>query len=162
MLAEPMQGRLEDKQLPNGPRGPKEGWFEIEDELIAMVDRTVADFKGDARRVYLSGLSYGGFGTWHLASRHPQKFAAMVPVVGYGHPEQAAAIARANLPLWVFAGGRDPSVPLKHFYPVMNELEKLGHPSVRFTIEEDLGHFTWVRVYGGEDVYAWMLGKRKA
>jgi predicted peptidase len=160
-LDEPMQGRPESRQLPGGPQGPKEGWFEIENELLEMVDRTVASFKGDARRVYLSGLSYGGFGAWYLAARHPEKFAAMVPVVGYGHPEHAAPIAKAKLPVWVFAGGRDPTVELKYFYPALNELEKAGHPSVRFTIEEDLGHFAWVRVYEGEDVYRWMLSKSK-
>ena len=91
-----------------------------------MVDRTIADFKGDAQRVYLTGLSYGGFGAWNLAARHPQKFAALAPIVGYGHPDHAAPIAKAKLPLWVFAGGRDPVVPLRYFYPVLNKLEALG------------------------------------
>jgi predicted peptidase len=161
-LAEPMQGRLADDKLPNGPEGPKQGWFEIEGELLAMLDATVANFKGDASRVYLSGLSYGGFGAWYLAARHPERFAAVVPVVGYGHPDHAAPLAAAKLPLWVFAGGRDSAVALKYFYPALNALEKAGHATARFTIEEDLGHFAWVRVYQGEDVYHWMLAQRRA
>jgi predicted peptidase len=160
-LPGPMQGVMADEKLPDGPNGPPEGWNEFDAELIAMVDRTVADFKGDAKRVYLTGLSYGGFGTWSLAARHPQKFAAMAPIVGYGHPAHAAPIAAAKLPLWVFAGGRDPVVPLRHFYPALNKLEALGHPEVRFTVEEDLGHLTWVRVYEGQDLYSWMLGKSR-
>jgi predicted peptidase len=156
-LAEPMQGKLADEQLPVGPKGPPEGWDEIEDELLAMLDRTLADFKGDARRVYLTGLSYGGFGAWYLASRHPERFAALAPIVGYGHPDHAAAIARSKLPVWCFAGGRDPVVPLKFFYPVLNRLEQLGATDVRFTNEEDMGHFAWVRVYEGQDLYDWML-----
>jgi predicted peptidase len=158
---EPMQGKPAAVVLPDGPEGPVEGWNEIENEVMAMVDRTVADFKGDAKRVYLTGLSYGGFGAWYLAARHPEKFAAFAPIVGYGHPEHAAPIAKAKLPLWVFAGGRDPVVPIRYFYPVLNKLETLGHPEVRFTNEEDLGHFTWVRVYEGEDLYSWMLSKSR-
>ena len=160
-LAEPMQGKQSDDKLPDGPAGPREGWNEIEGELLAMVARTVADFKGDAQRVYLTGLSYGGFGAWHLAAGHPEKFAAVAPIVGYGHPDHAAPIAAAKLPLWVFAGGRDPVVPARHFYPVLNRLEALGHPEVRFTNYEDLGHFAWVRVYEGEDLYSWFLGKSR-
>ena len=83
----------------------------------------------------------------------------LAPIVGYGHPDHAEPIAKAKLPLWVFAGGRDPVVPLRYFYPVLNKLEALGHPEVRFTVEEDLGHLTWVRVYEGQDLYSWMLGK---
>ena len=158
-LAEPMQGKLADDKLPDGPEGPPDGWNEIESELLAMVDRTIADFKGDAKRVYLTGLSYGGFGAWNLAARHPQKFAALAPIVGYGHPDHAEPIAKAKLPLWVFAGGRDPVVPLRFFYPALNKLEALGHPEVRFTVEEDLGHLTWIRIYEGQDLYSWLLTK---
>lgn len=158
-LDEPMQGALSDERLPDGPTGPPEGWSEFENELLAMVDRTLADFKGDPRRVYLTGLSYGGFGAWNLAARHPRKFAALAPIVGYAHPDHAEPIARAKLPLWVFAGGRDPVVPLRYFYPALNKLEALGHPEVRFTIEEDLGHLTWIRIYEGQDLYSWMLAQ---
>jgi hypothetical protein len=63
--------------------------------------------------------------------------------------------------LWQFAGGRDPVVPLRYFYPVLNKLETLGHPEVRFTVEEDLGHFTWVRVYEGQNLYSWMLAQSR-
>jgi predicted peptidase len=156
-----MQGVVADDNLPDGPAGPPDGWNEMESELLAMLDRAIADFKGDARRVYLTGLSYGGFGTWNLAARHPRKFAAIAPICGYGHPDHAEPIAAAKLPLWVFAGGRDPVVPLRYFYPVLNSLESRGHPEVRFTVEEDLGHLTWVRVYEGQDLYSWLLAQAR-
>jgi predicted peptidase len=156
-LAEPMQGKLSDDKFPDGPTGPPDGWDQLENELVAMVERTVADFRGDPRRVYLTGLSYGGFGAWHLAARHPEKFAALAPIVGYGHPDHAAPIARAKLPVWCFVGGRDPNVPARFFYPVMNKLEALGAPEVRLSNEEDLGHLTWVRIYEGQDLYDWFL-----
>jgi predicted peptidase len=156
---DPMHGTVRDDQLPDGAEGPVDGWNEIADELIAMVDNTVRDFGGDSRRVYLTGLSYGGFGAWFLAAHAPRKFAAVAPVVGFGHPDHAVAIAKASLPVWCFSGGRDPVVPAKYFYSVFEKLEALGARSVRLTNHEDLGHFTWVRVYGGEDLYAWFLTK---
>jgi predicted peptidase len=155
---EPMvAGVPADNELPDPKDDQPEGWGEMEAEVMAMVDATLRDFKGDAKRVYLTGLSYGGFGTWLFGSKHPQKFAAIAPVVGYGYPQQAASIAQGKLPVWCFAGGRDPSVPPKYFFAAMNELEKRGGVENRFTIEADLGHFTWVRVYGGEDLYSWFL-----
>jgi predicted peptidase len=146
---------------PFAPNGPPEGWSEMDSEVMAMVDDTLRDFKGDPKRVYITGLSYGGFGTWFFGSKYPGKFAAMAPVVGYGYPAQAAAIAQAKLPVWCFAGGRDPAVPPQYFYAAMNELERLGGVENRFTIEADLGHFTWVRVYGGEDLYSWLSSKSR-
>ena len=126
-----------------------------------MVDATVANFRGDTRRVYLTGLSSGAFGAWHLAARHTAKFAAFAPIAGFGNPADVAPIAAAKLPLWAFAGGRDPVVPVRHFYPALNRLEALGHPAVRFTNHEDLGHLTWVRVYQGQDLYAWLLDQSR-
>jgi predicted peptidase len=158
---EPMRGTRRDDKLPTGPDGPVDGWNLIGDELIAMVDRTVREFGGDARRVYLTGLSYGGFGAWDLAAKHPEKFAALAPVVGYGHPKHAAPIAKAKLPVWCFSGGRDPIVRAPFFYAVFEALEALGHKSVRLTNHEDLGHFTWVRVYEGQDLYSWFLTKSR-
>lgn len=153
----PMQGTARDDKLPYGPEGPVEGWNLIAGELIAMVDDTVRNFRGDARRVYLTGLSYGGFGSWYLAANYPRKFAAVAPVVGYGHPAHAEAIAGDKLPVWCFSGGRDDVVPARFFYAVFDRLEALGHTSARLTSHEDLGHFTWVRVYRGEDLYSWFL-----
>ena len=118
-------------------------------------------FRIDPDRVYLTGLSYGGFGTWFLAARHPQRFAAIAPVVGWGHPEQMAPLAERRMPVWVFAGGRDPAVPVKYFYTGLNELERLGHDEVRFTIHEDGGHDVWKRVYAGRDLYDWLLSHRR-
>ena len=157
----PMNGTQRDDKLPDGPEGPVDGWNLLADELVAMVDDTVRNFGGDARRVYLTGLSYGGFGAWYLAAHSPQKFAAVAPVVGYGHPDHAAPIAKAKLPVWCFSGGRDPVVAAKYFYAVFEKLEALGHRSVRLTNHEDLGHFTWVRVYGGSDLYDWFLAQSR-
>ncbi len=133
------------------------GWERVEQDLIGMIDHVLNNYRADSNRVYLTGLSYGGFGTWHLASSYPQRFAAIAPVVGWGHPELMAPIADHQIPVWAFAGGRDPVVQVKHFYPGLNRLEALGHNNVRFTNHEDLGHDTWKRVYRGDDLYNWFL-----
>ncbi|HVZ65843.1 MAG TPA: alpha/beta hydrolase-fold protein [Lacunisphaera sp.] len=158
---EPMHGQLEDPKFPFGLDGTPEGWSMIEDELLGMIDHVLAEFKGDPDRVYLTGLSTGGFGTWYLAGRHPERFAAIAPVAAFCHPDLAAPIAKARLPLWVFAGGRDPYFKVKNFYATLNRLEGLGHPEVRFTIEADMGHNSWNRVYAGKDLYDWLLTHRR-
>lgn len=159
---EPMQGAV-TTELPEGATGygPPMGWPELEIDVLGMLDEVLQQHRGDPTRQYLSGVSYGGFGTWHLASRHPERFAAIAPVVGYGHPDLMAPIAAARLPIWCFAGGRDGAVPAKYFYPGLNRLEALGHDGFRFTIEADMGHDVWARVYAGNDLYAWLLSHRK-
>jgi hypothetical protein len=84
----------------------------------------------------------------------------MVMVVGYPHPDHIPAIAKAGTPIWCFAGGRDEAVPLEYFYPGLNRLEQLGHRRFRFTIEADMGHDVWARVYAGRDIYDWLLEHR--
>ena len=156
---DPLEGQI--PELPaNSNANPADnprGWNTMAADVMANLDHVLAKYKGDPKRVYLTGISLGGFGTWYLASQHPDRFAAIAPVVGYGLPSQAAPIAAAKLPLWVIAGGRDNGVKVRHFYPGLNELEKLGHPEVRFTIEADMGHDAWIRTYMGRDLYDWFL-----
>ena len=156
-----MQGAVEDTSIPTPPEGPRVGWFMLEEDLLNIIDHTQQNYSTDADRLYLSGISYGGFGSWYFAGKHPELFAAMVPVVGYGHPDLVQSIAEQQLPVWVFAGGRDQVVQPQYFYPALNKLENLGHKNVRFTIHADMGHDAWVRVYEGQDVYDWMLSQKR-
>jgi pimeloyl-ACP methyl ester carboxylesterase len=158
----PMTGAVSEPLAPGStPSGPPKGWPELETDLLAMLDDVLASYHGDPDRQYLTGLSYGGFGTWYLASKHPDRFAAIVPVVGYGHPDLMPPIAAVKIPIWCFAGGRDPAVKVKYFYPGLNRLEQLGHDAFRFSVEEDMGHDVWARVYAGNDVYDWLLSHQK-
>ncbi|RZA06375.1 MAG: alpha/beta hydrolase [Moraxellaceae bacterium] len=143
--------------MKNVPMLLPSGWELVENDLLQMINNVQREYNTDPARLYLTGLSYGGFGTWYLASKHPQLFAAIAPVVGWGHPDLVAPIAQKNLPVWAFAGGRDTAVDKKFFYAGLNKLEELGAKEVRFTIEEDLGHDTWKRVYAGDDLYRWLL-----
>jgi predicted peptidase len=136
---------------------PSRGWELVEEDLLTIVNKVLTDYNCDSSRFYLTGLSYGGFGTWHMISKHPDLFAAASPVVGWGHPDQMEPIAARNMPLWVFSGGRDPEIQKRFFTRGINRLEELGHTNLRYTIHEDMGHDVWKRVYAGDDLYNWLL-----
>lgn len=138
-----------------------DGWERVEQDLLDILDTVTESKRVDTTRVYLTGISYGGFGTWYMASKHPHQFAAIAPVVGWGHPDMMAPIAEANLPVWAFAGGRDDAVKKPYFYTGLNVLEKNSNAEVRFTVHEDMSHDVWRRVYEGEDIYAWLLQHRR-
>jgi predicted peptidase len=132
------------------------GWHNTDPDVITILDSVLAKFQADANRVYLTGVSMGGFGTWFYAARYPERFAAIVPIVGYPTVEQAEAVAKAGVPTWCFSGGRDPVVPTQFFFPGLNTMEEAGGV-MRFTTEQDMFHDVWNRVYAGEDVYQWLL-----
>lgn len=156
-----MDGAIPDDDFPFGGEGPPSGWYKCEQDVLEIITSVLDTYHADADRLYLTGLSYGGYGTWYLASHHPELFAAIAPVVGWGHPDLMLALANPPMPVWVFAGGRDGAVLTKHFFPGLNKLEELGHPEVRFTIHEDMNHDVWERVYGGQDIYDWLLLHRR-
>ena len=137
------------------------GWNRVQHDLIGMLDYVLENYNADSSRVYLSGLSYGGFGTWNMGSHYAHRFAAINPVVGWGHPSLMPAIAEAQLPVWAFAGGRDNVVEKEYFFEGLNTLEELGHSEVLFTIHEDMGHDAWKRIYAGDDIYNWFLTHQK-
>jgi predicted peptidase len=153
----PMTGAIPAPFLPYDKGGLPDGWGVIKEEVMDMLDKTLADYRTNKKQVYLTGLSYGGFGTWILASNYPERFAAIVPVVGWGHPDLMPSIAQAKIPVWCISGGRDNVVQNQFFFAGMNKLEALGHQNIRFTIHEDMEHDVWTRVYGGDDVYNWLL-----
>lgn len=157
IIPELMRGALASDTIPSKTNYFNGGWNVAETDVLAMLDKTLQDYNTDKNRVYLSGISYGGFGTWYIASKNPKRFAAINPVVAYGHPYLMDSIAKHKIPVWNIAGGRDQVVPVKYFYEGMNKLEALGHHNIRFTIHEDMGHDTWRRVYAGDDLYTWLL-----
>jgi predicted peptidase len=134
-----------------------DGWERAEQDLLTIMNKVQQQFNVDAQRRYLTGISYGGFGSWYLASKQPELFAAVAPIVGWGHPDLMAPIARAQTPLWVFAAGRDLAINKNYFYPGIERLRQLGHDNVRFSMLEQAGHDAWKQVYAGSDLYLWLL-----
>ena len=159
--AQPM-ARATDTEIPSfDARGLSESWLKMQDEVLAMVDSTLNEYRADEDRVYLTGLSFGGAGTWHLAMAGPDRWAAIAPICGPGDPALTPRLAQAKTPVWVFQGGRDTVVRPERVLETVTALEAAGHPEVRFTVHEDLGHNVWTRVYEGWDLYHWFLAHRR-
>jgi predicted peptidase len=144
-----------------GVEGPPAGWHLCEEDLLYMVDTTLREYRADPDRVYVTGLSYGGYGAWHLATAHPNRWAAIAPICGGGNPGMAHRLVDVQLPVWIFQGGRDPIIKAQWIYEMANALEKGGHRTIRLTVHEDLGHDAWTRVYAGEDLYQWFLTHKR-
>jgi len=155
----PMVRRSRGEPPPWGPLGPPNGWHESEQDLLHIVDDVLTTYQADPDRVYLTGLSYGGFGTWYMAAQHPERWAAAVPICGAGDPSTVAQIG--DLPVWLFQGGRDPLVRPEWTLATAEALDRAGG-NVRVTVHEDLGHDCWARVYGGQDVYDWLLSHKRS
>ena len=137
--------------------GPPAGWWKVEDDVISILDEVLEDYRADADRVYLTGLAYGGFGTFYMAAAHPNRWAAIAPIVGMGDVLTVAPLAERDLPIWIFGGGRDRVVLVGWLHELVQALEEAGHTAVRFTVHKDLGHDAWKRVYAGQDLYDWFL-----
>jgi len=122
--------------------------------LVALLDHISKQCKADEDRIYLTGLSMGGFGAWRLAADHPERFAAMVPICGGGKPEDAEKLK--GLPIWVFHGTEDPTVPLQRSVEMVEAIKKAGGTQIRFTTLEGIGHNSWEAAYASPDVYQWL------
>ena len=155
---QPLRRETTNKTPRWGRLGPVEGWHDLEADLLLMLDRATNEYRGDVDRVYLTGLSYGGYGTWYMAMHHPDRFAAVAPICGAGPPDLAHKIGQ--LPVWLFQGGRD-SVVRPEWALATAEALDLAGGDVRVTVHEDLSHDSWTRVYQGKDLYDWFLAHRR-
>jgi predicted peptidase len=133
------------------------------DAVSVLVKQLIARFRIDATRVYLTGLSTGGYGVWSAAMKHPERFAAVVPVSGGGntvipkHAEGAQLLALRSLGVWAFHGGSDSLVDPGESQRMVAELQRIGAPDVRLTIFPSAPHDIWSRVYDDPALYDWLL-----
>jgi len=140
-----------------------EGKIWSNDLLLALLDEIEAGYAVDPHRVYLTGLSMGGFGTWSLGLSHPDRFAAIAPICGGGDfitPFLAAGEDKAaltSLGVWAFHGGKDPVVPLEESQRMVNYLKKLGVREVKFTVYPDALHDSWTQAYANPELFAWFM-----
>ena len=147
-----------DVPAPWGKLGPPDGWSKLEKDLLQILDRTLEEYRADPDRVYLTGISYGGYGTWYMATNHPDRWAAVAPISGVGYPPDMVKIAK--LPVWYFHGGKDALVRVEWSLPTLRALQEAGG-NLRVTVHEDRPHNTWTRVYEGEDLYSWFLSHER-
>lgn len=132
-----------------------------ESESLAAVVELLGDLQStysvDENRLYATGLSMGGYGTWDLLVRHPELFAAAMPLCGGADCSQAAKIK--DIPIWTFHGLKDSTVPYLGTEKMVEELEKLNGNCI-YTPMPDGGHGIWTEVYAREDVIPWLLSHR--
>lgn len=132
-------------------------WTDTE-ALVALLDAVQAHHAVDADRVYLTGHSMGGNGTWYLAWAHPERFAAIAPMSAPANPWWATRLR--GTPTWVFHGARDSVVPVAESEAMVRALQAAGSTTVRFTRLDGREHGI-LDVYEGEELYAWLLRQRR-
>lgn len=122
---------------------------------VKALDEVLAEFPCDPDRIYLTGISMGGYGSWDLAERTPQRFAAVVPVCGGGDPAHADKLA--GVPVWAWHGDADKAVPVGRSREMISAIEKAGgHP--KYTELKSVGHNSWVQAYHDPgNVLPWMF-----
>lgn len=138
------------------PQCPRtESWAQPRQQtlLLELLDLIERQFQADPERVYLTGLSMGGYGSWRLAADHPERFAAIAPICGGGKPEDAAKLK--DLPIWVFHGTEDKAVPLQRSVEMVDAIKAAGGTKVRFTTLEYVGHNCWEAAYSTPELYQW-------
>lgn len=139
------------------PQCPKDHWWEPF-ELKVLLDDLVQKYKVDQDRIYLTGLSMGGFGTWALAAYYPDRFAAIAPVCGGGDPVWVKRIA--HIPVWVFHGAKDPVVPLARSEQMVDALKK-KNATVKLTVYPEATHDSWTETYADPQLYQWLLQQKR-
>ena len=139
------------------PQCPRDmGWNDslMLDGLNSLLDQLIATYRVDEDRIYLTGMSMGGSGTWALGAAHPERFAALAPVCGYGNGEWASQLRR--LPIWVFHGALDDVVKPTESSNMVDAIHKAGG-DVKFTLYPDANHNSWTATYNNPELYDWFL-----
>ena len=139
------------------PQAPEnEGW---EPQVIIRLIRGIQSrYKVDKERIYLTGLSMGGFGTWNIASKFPSVFAAIAPVCGGGDTSEVMKLQ--HMPVWCFHGAKDNVVNPEQSYRMVRALKKFN-PNVKLTIYPEANHDSWTATYNNDSLYTWFLQQKK-
>ena len=136
------------------PQCPEDTRWNV-DELYHLMDHVSGYLMIDQQRMYVTGLSMGGTGSWHMMDRYPELFAAGIPICGNGKSDSAKNLV--NIPIWAFHGGADnPSTSQL----MIHQIEKAGGKNARLTIYPGIGHNSWSRTYANEGIYQWLLSHK--
>jgi predicted peptidase len=143
------------------PRAEGFGWGATTNNgkrAIAMLDEVMKEYKIDAKRQYLTGLSMGGAGTWSFAAAHPDRWAAIVPICGPGDAKTAEKIK--HIPTWGFVGDKDSERIVTGMKDMIDALKKAG-AEPKYTVYPGVGHNSWDMAYGTDELYKWLLDQKK-
>jgi len=126
--------------------------------LSGLLDEVEKKYPVDKSRVYLTGLSMGGYGAWALAAYEPNRFAAVAPICGGGEPEDARKLV--GTPVWAFHGDRDTSVDVAKGQAMIDNLRAAGG-TPKFTVYEGVGHDSWTQTYENNELYEWLFSQKR-
>ena len=140
-----------------------------DDTLLGILDEITAKYRVNTNRVYLTGLSMGGYGAWSLATMHPERFAAVAPICGgegnigivLSMMEKDKAAALKKLPIWAFHGAKDNVVGVEESERMVTKLKKIGNRNVKLTVYPEATHNSWTQTYDNPKLYEWFLQYQK-
>lgn len=141
------------------PQCPTNGWWNAV-ELSALLDHVEANYKIDKKRIYLTGLSMGGYGVWSLALREPDRFAAIAPICGGGASQSIPYRNKISAPIWAFHGAKDTVIPLSELHEMAAALKNNGI-EMKLTVYPEAEHDSWVQAYNDEQLYTWMFAHKR-
>jgi len=127
--------------------------------LKKLLDHVCQKLRVDTNRIYLTGLSMGGYGTWSTAIEYPELFAAIAPICGGGDPNRLCRLQ--DMPIWVFHGAKDTTVPYEKSVEMVEALKNCNG-NVKFTLYPELEHDCWTQTYQNPELYQWFLEQTKA
>lgn len=148
----PIKGTRENPAFEEAPTAPAA-------LLLGLIEELVAGGRVDPDRLYVTGLSMGGYGTWDLVTRRPDLFAAAVPVCGGGDPARAAALV--GLPIRCYHGAADFIVPVERSRAMIAAIEKAGGKP-EYTEYEGVGHDSWTKAYGEPALLDWLFAQKRS
>ncbi|MHC4487701.1 MAG: carboxylesterase family protein [Planctomycetota bacterium] len=131
---------------------------DVQPLVLEIIETLKNEFSIDTKRLYITGQSMGGFGTYAFITRNPGMFAAAVSVCGRGDPAKAEYIAK--IPIWIFHGDKDAVVPVGHSRDMFEALKKAGGDP-KYTEYEGIGHNSWDKAYATDELWAWLFAQRK-
>ncbi|MDR2114764.1 MAG: prolyl oligopeptidase family serine peptidase [Planctomycetaceae bacterium] len=124
-------------------------------QLMLLLDHIEQNYKIDKRRIYMTGISMGGFGTWMCLSESPKRFAAAIPICGGAKTEWAERLT--EIPIWNFHGDKDGAIPFSRSQEMVDAIRKTGGKKIIFTIYEGGGHDVWTQTYDNQLIYDWLF-----
>jgi predicted peptidase len=154
----PGDSAILDQFIIISPQCPTDaGW--VPEQVIALIEQVGKSFPVDQERVYLTGFSMGGFGTWATACQYPERFAAIVPLAGGGDVNLADRLK--DTPIWAFHGAKDETVPLGSDQAMVDAVRKCGG-KVEFTVYPEARHGIAIETYQNPELYQWLLAQRRS
>jgi predicted peptidase len=145
-----------------------ESWSNKTDALFALLDEVAGTHRVDPSRIYVTGLSMGGFATWAMAIKDPRRFAAIVPICGGGEILEILLASRSNesalkkLPVWAFHGANDPIVPVEESEHMAAAFRRIGNEQVKLTVLPEAGHDCWTEAYDTPELFEWLLQQTRS